>query len=169
MKDTPPARLRLYLDALEDQGYLRTTSGDYPVLHLCPKAAGVLFHGEKVTMTERAATAKEAQAGRREQRRKTAARAAAVSAAVDEGLMGRLKELRTELAQKQHVPAYVIFSNATLAAMAAQRPRTTGDFLRLPGVGDAKARRYGQAFLKLLAEYRAEEEARQKEEPAPLA
>ena len=153
MKDTAPARMRLYLDALEEQGYVVPAGGEYPVLHLGAKASGVLFHGETVTMTERKpAPGREEQAGRRATRRQTAARAAAGEQGGD-SLLERLKALRNELAQKHHVPAYVIFTNASLAEMAAKRPRTTGDFLRISGVGDAKARRYGQAFLAEIAGY----------------
>ena len=61
-----------------------------------------------------------------------------------------------QLAQRQHLPAYVIFTNASLTEMAEKRPRTTGDFLRISGVGDARARRYGMEFLRVIAEYQRE-------------
>ena len=158
MKDTAPARMRLYLDALEEQGYILPAGGEYPVLRLGAKAGGVLFRGEKVTMTERRpAPGREEQAGRRASRRKTAARAAAAYAAGDGTLLDRLRALRAELAQQHHVPAYLIFSNATLTEMAEKRPRTAGDFMRISGVGSAKASRYGPAFLREIAAYLAEE------------
>ena len=151
MKDTPPARMRLYLDALEEQGYLATSQGEYPVVTLTPKASGVLFHGERVLMQERRSTAQEAQAGRRTSRKKTAAKAALSEQ--DESLLGRLKALRTELAQKNHVPAYIIFNNVSLDEMAEKKPRTMGDFMRISGVGDAKARKYGADFIKVIARW----------------
>ncbi len=157
MKSTPPGRMRQYLDALEEQGYILPAGGEFPVLRLGAKAGGVLFRGEKVTMTERAATRREQQAGRRAARSKTAARAAAQTAG--DSLFERLRDLRSELAQAHHVPAYVIFSNAALAEMAEKRPRTTGDFMRISGVGEVKARRYGAAFLRAIAEYSAAEPA----------
>ncbi len=66
---------------------------------------------------------------------------------------GRLRALRTALAQKAHVPPYVIFSNATLSDMAARQPITEFELLAVRGVGEAKARRYGGAFLEEIKRY----------------
>lgn len=154
LKEVPQQRLRQYFDALEEQGYLINTKGEYPVLHLGAKAVEVLFHGQSVTMTERRAPgSREEQAGRRQSGQKRSERAAALS---DEGLIGVLKAERSRLAQKNKVPAYIIFNNLTLDAMAQKKPRTMGDFMRLPGVGDAKAHKYGKDFLKCIAQYCAE-------------
>jgi ATP-dependent DNA helicase RecQ len=49
------------------------------------------------------------------------------------------------------VPAYVVFSDATLAEMAARKPRTRGDLLEVGGVGQTKLERYGDAFLEVIA------------------
>jgi ATP-dependent DNA helicase RecQ len=64
----------------------------------------------------------------------------------------RLRALRRRLADAEGVPAYIVFSDAVLRAMAAQRPRTPGDLLRVPGVGPVKLERYGAAFLEELAQ-----------------
>ena len=150
MKDTTPARMRLYLDALEEQGYLIVSKGEYPALTLAQKSAGVLFHGEKVMMQEHRSSAKEAQAGRRTSRKKTAAQPE--TGEKDETLLAELKALRTDLAQKNHVPADdIVFNNVSLDEMAEKKPRTMGDFMRISGVGDAKARKYGSEFLKVIA------------------
>ena len=45
------------------------------------------------------------------------------------------------------MPAYVIFSNATLEDMAGKAPKTVEQFLEVSGVGEVKARRYGKVFL----------------------
>ena len=154
LKDVSQQRLRQYFDALEEQGYLINTKGEYPVLHLGAKAVEVLFHGQSVTITERHAPgSREEQAGRRQSGKKRSERAAALP---DEGLIGILKAERSRLAQKNKVPAYIIFNNLTLDAMAQKKPRTMGDFMRLPGVGDAKAHKYGKDFLKCIAQYCAE-------------
>lgn len=148
MKDTPPARMRLYLDALEEQGYILNTKGEYPVVRLSNSAKEVLFHGKEVTMTERKVAAKPKPASR--------AKVAEAPADMPQDLYERLRAVRSELAQKQHVPAYIILSNASLAEMAAKRPRTTGDLMRISGVGEARARRYGKQFLQTIAEYLAQ-------------
>jgi ATP-dependent DNA helicase RecQ len=61
-----------------------------------------------------------------------------------------LKALRKRLADEQHVPAYVVFSDATLREMAQRRPTSEADLLDVSGVGPAKIARYGEAFLALL-------------------
>ena len=62
-----------------------------------------------------------------------------------------LREERLRIARQQGVPPYVIFHDATLKAMALARPRHPHDMLNLPGVGQAKLDRYGEAFLAVLA------------------
>ena len=66
---------------------------------------------------------------------------------VDEALFDELRALRKRLADEQNVPAYVVFSDATLAEMAARRPATSAALLEVNGVGQAKLERYGEAFL----------------------
>lgn len=80
----------------------------------------------------------------------SAAPAAAVSAGAGLEVFEELKRLRRELADERGVPAYVIFSDATLLEMAAHRPTTPGQLLAITGVGPTKLERYGAAFLELL-------------------
>jgi ATP-dependent DNA helicase RecQ len=61
-----------------------------------------------------------------------------------------LRACRKRLADEHGVPPYVIFHDATLAAMATERPVSPADLLSLPGVGQAKLARYGEAFLDVL-------------------
>ena len=71
---------------------------------------------------------------------------------VDEALFDALRALRKQLADEQNVPAYVVFSDATLAEMAARRPGTSAELLEVNGVGQTKLERYGDAFLAVIAE-----------------
>ncbi len=48
------------------------------------------------------------------------------------------------------MPAYIVFNDSTLRAMAEERPATPEELLAIPGVGPAKLQRYGRAFLELL-------------------
>jgi ATP-dependent DNA helicase RecQ len=68
----------------------------------------------------------------------------------DIDLFDRLRALRKQIADAQGVPAYIVFSDGTLAAMAAQRPRNQDEMLEVSGVGPAKLEKYGRAFLELL-------------------
>jgi ATP-dependent DNA helicase RecQ len=67
-----------------------------------------------------------------------------------EALFERLRALRKEIADRNNVPAYIVFNDGTLRAMAASRPRTPAALLSVPGVGPAKLERYGDEFLTLL-------------------
>ena len=71
----------------------------------------------------------------------------------DSRLLADLKALRLKLAEKENVPAFVVFSNATLEDMAKKQPKTIEEFLTVSGVGAVKARRYGTAFLKELEKH----------------
>jgi ATP-dependent DNA helicase RecQ len=68
----------------------------------------------------------------------------------DEALFLSLKRLRRTLADARGVPAYVVFSDATLRGMAATRPRSAAELLRVSGVGPRKLAEYGEPFLALL-------------------
>ena len=67
-----------------------------------------------------------------------------------EELFQRLRVLRKSLADEAHVPPYVVFSDKTLRAMVRRRPTTEAELLEVPGVGQTKLQRYGQAFLEEL-------------------
>ena len=68
-----------------------------------------------------------------------------------------LRELRAELAAQHNIPAYVIFSNASLSDMAKKAPKNMSEFRRVSGVGEIKANWYGKQFLKRIKEFQAEE------------
>ena len=138
---------RRYLEALEEAGYL-VTEPVHKTLRPTTQAGEVLFRGSKVFLTQRAAPAvfrpREEGLERSGQQPE------------DQELMAALKATRLQLARQEEVPLYVIFSNATLADMARRRPQTMEEFLSVSGVGEVKARKYGAAFLAVLA--RAEKE-----------
>ena len=62
----------------------------------------------------------------------------------------------SQIARLRGVPAYVVFSDATLTDMARRAPRTMADFLEVSGVGQTKARQYGEAFLETIAAHAGE-------------
>jgi ATP-dependent DNA helicase RecQ len=66
-------------------------------------------------------------------------------------LFDRLKAWRLEQAREQSVPPYVVFHDATLAAIAAARPSTLGELSGIGGIGAKKLERYGPALLRLLS------------------
>ena len=87
---------------------------------------------------------------------KTRAKKARVSSQLrtpeDEALFERLRGVRKELAERQRVPAYIVFSDKVLIEMAARRPASPQELLDVPGVGPAKLDKYGDTFLAALQE-----------------
>jgi len=71
----------------------------------------------------------------------------------NEGLFEELRTLRKNLADERDVPAYVIFPDTTLRAMARDVPHDADELRRIPGVGDRKLADYGAAFLAAIARY----------------
>ena len=60
--------------------------------------------------------------------------------------------MRRDIALRENVPPYIVFNDSTLREMAALRPTTEAEFLRVKGVGEAKIRKFGLPFLKLFRE-----------------
>jgi len=72
---------------------------------------------------------------------------------VDRGLFDELRRLRHERAAAQHMPAYIVFGDASLRDMARRRPSTLAGFRQINGVGDKKLADYGQAFVERIVAY----------------
>ena len=72
---------------------------------------------------------------------------ATVRPIVDAALFTRLKALRKRLADRDGVPAYIVFNDRTLAELAERRPSSLHQMLQVSGVGEAKLARYGPDFL----------------------
>lgn len=71
----------------------------------------------------------------------------------DTALLAELKKVRNRIAKERGIPAYVIFTDATLSDMCAKMPLTDDEFLQVSGVGAAKLKRYGARFLKAIKDY----------------
>ena len=71
----------------------------------------------------------------------------------EQELFDMLKAVRTDLAQKEDVPAYLIFSDATLLELATYLPQTMEDVRKISGFGDVKLAKYGKIFLEAVVNY----------------
>lgn len=69
----------------------------------------------------------------------------------DEAAFQSLRTLRKEIADREGVPAYIVFNDKVLREMVARRPATSAELLDVPGVGPAKLERYGARFLEAVA------------------
>ncbi len=139
MKGVPRRYVRQLVNRLSSLGYLL----DDGFLRATSRASEVLFEGIPVTI--------------RENKPETSARAARAQKqanhpryAVSDGLLNRLKTLRSEIAAEARVPAYIVFSDATLADMCQKHPQTADEMLCVSGVGQVKLLKYGERFLSVL-------------------
>ena len=141
MKTTGRTEIRAMADHLEGLGYLLTES-EHQTVRLTPKASQVLYRGQPVRMLVQ------------KEKEEFVSPAVAIKLSGDEtDLYDLLRELRGKLAREANIPAYVVFSNATLQDMARRKPGTMTDFRRVSGVGELKASWYGKAFLERIREY----------------
>ena len=132
--------VRRMIDELIADDVLTVTEGEYPLLCAGARSAETLRGDEPIHMTlPEPGSAQEMRTSR--------------SASVDKALLSRLTAVRRRIAEEQHVPPFVIFTNATLLDMADKRPRTRAAMLRVAGVGERKLERYGETFLREIEAY----------------
>jgi ATP-dependent DNA helicase RecQ len=83
---------------------------------------------------------------------------------VDPALFSMLKDLRKKVSKKHDLPPYVIFQDPSLEAMATTYPITIDELRNIPGVGEGKAKRYGQEFVDLIRRHVEENEIERPED-----
>ncbi len=143
MHEQTAVRVRQLIDVLLERGLLTADPERYNALFLT-QTGNALMRGRGELRIKLP----------REKKPETAARRTEeLSADVDEKLFEKLRTLRTKVAQRAGVPPYVVFSNATLADMAARQPKSEYELLGVRGVGEAKARRYGAEFVDCIRAY----------------
>ena len=126
-------------------GYARPDHAAYGALQLTEASRPVLRGEERVAMRRAAAPKANARKAR-----KTASTGSLAISGADAALLDRLKAWRLARAQEQSVPAFVIFHDSTLAAIAAARPQTAEALAGISGIGARKLERYGALLLELL-------------------
>ena len=83
---------------------------------------------------------------------------------VDPALFSMLKDLRKKVSKQHELPPYVIFQDPSLEAMATTYPITIDELKNVPGVGEGKAKRYGQEFVDLIRRHVEENEIERPED-----
>ena len=141
--------LRELLNHLIQTGYL-LVDPQYNTLKPQETALGLL-RGETVTMRVRV--------DRPAPTTSSVKKARAKADLSGDPLYEALRRLRTKIAEREGVPAYVVFTNAALADMARRRPATREELLAVSGVGVHKADRYGKQFLAAIKEFADPENA----------
>jgi ATP-dependent DNA helicase RecQ len=141
-----------YLIQLINLGYCEIAFHQHNKILLTPFAKKVLFEGEKVKLTTVVKKVID----------KNEAKEAKPKAAKN-SLFETLRKLRYEIAQEEEVPAYVIFSDASLRQMEVLRPMSDEDFLAVEGVGKAKLEKYGTDFINAIIEFQRNKSVVKKE------
>ena len=156
MADQSAQRVRYVLDALVNAGYLGVTDGSYPCVFVTSQGRDWLLRTKepfelKVPKRMPKTAAEKASKLRGDhQGGAVYGRGFGLETEADPELFEALRGLRTAIAAEEGVPAYIVFSNATLTDMAAKRPQTMDDMLEVSGVGLVKAEKYGERFLEVI-------------------
>jgi ATP-dependent DNA helicase RecQ len=126
-------------------GYVAVAEGEFATLELTEAGRDVLRTRTPVTLTKPMDLPKSRRVAPRREG----------EIACDEILFARLRALRKELADERRVPAYIVFGDTTLRAMARYYPATVGEMEGIPGVGEKKRAEFGEIFAAEVADYLA--------------
>ena len=129
-------------------GYLRSSSGKYPVLSLTAGAEEVLSGHKEVEEIRQHVSVPSRTS------RSTSTTSRGKSSSGPGGLFEHLRQHRKRLAEEAGLRPYLIFPDTVLIDLANLRPTTLGEFGNVKGVGEAKLKKYGLSFLQAIAEYK---------------
>ena len=125
-----------FINFLISDGYLEQSAGSFPVLRLNERARKVLKNetsvfrriDEKVTFDY-----------------------------YEDPLFENLNQLRNEIAEREKVAPYIVFSDLTLMELAEKKPKNRWDMLKIRGIGNQKFKNYGEEFLKVINSFSDED------------
>lgn len=140
MKEVTARHIFGTIDFLAEKEYI-SADNETEVLKLLPKSRDVLFGRERLVMKKVENSEKVVKTHRTE-------------VPVNSDLLDALKALRKGIASKKSVPAYVIFTDATLIDMCKKCPETPDEMLEVSGVGRTKLEKFGTQFLEEIAKFR---------------
>jgi ATP-dependent DNA helicase RecQ len=132
MKDYSKDGLKDFINTLTAHSFIDSVEGEYPVIKLNQRSVDVLKSREKVVFKEPKKVEK---------------------VFINNTLFENLRNLRRELATEEGVPPYVIFGDSTLKEMSTRYPKRIEEFLDISGVGEVKAKKYAEAFIKEVVKY----------------
>lgn len=140
------AELRLLVSQMLSEGYLSQTTDKYSVIRLGDYES-LKDPDTRVLVRAHKDREPEMQARSRSRKSKDSLTKAGYE------LFDSLRELRLVIAREEAVPPYIIFSDKTLVEMAAKAPKDKEEILNVSGVGEAKYKKYGQRFIKAVADF----------------
>ena len=137
-----------YIIQMINQGLLEIAFHENSHLKLTEQAKKVLFENQKVFLASVVEKAKLAEKAKKEVRVKKSS-----------DLFEHLRMLRLKLSREENIPAYQIFSDASLKEMEQFRPMTDDEFMQISGVGKKKMQDYGHDFISAIIEFNKEKRA----------
>ena len=138
-----------FIKRLMAMGYVTSSGGQYPILSVTEQGHEVL--AGRVTVKD---VPIEVGEHRPMQGRSKSNASGLAKATKNNSLFEALRVHRLELSKTEGVKPFMIFSDATLLDMVAKEPLTLGDMANVKGVGDMKLRKYGNEFLKVIADFK---------------
>ena len=153
-KDVSWAHWQQYIIQIMNQGLAELAFHKNNALELTPLSEQVLFKGRKVELTLAVDKTAPVAKVKKQTKASTAKRA---------GLFEHLRGVRSKLAKDQGVPAYLVFSDATLKEMEKYSPRTESEMLEISGVGTRKMEVYGDIFITEIVNYINQNQAGKKD------
>ncbi len=140
-----------YLEQLVNQGLFEIAYDDYNKVKLTEASKAVLFGQQKIQLVQ----AEMVEKRKKEEAEKADAkrRKTSVRQRVRDELFEHLRKLRLTLSREKGIPPYIVFSDATLEEMAAERPSTEADMFKISGVGEVKMQEYGHDFLRAIQSF----------------
>lgn len=144
----PINQIRDWVYQLIGQGAVELEGTEYPILKLNALSREILFRdaSPRLIKTVQSSKATRQSKGSRE-------KSSANHDGADHALFERLRVLRRSLANEQHVPPYMVFSDNTLMELAAARPSTPETMMRITGIGSVKMKAYGVQVLECINKY----------------
>lgn len=135
LKDKEQIWVEEFINFLISDGYLEQSAGSFPVLKLNERARKVLKNevtvfrriDEKVTFDY-----------------------------YEDPLFESLNQLRSEIAKRENVAPYIVFSDLTLMELAEKKPKNRWDMLKIRGIGNQKFKNYGEEFIKVIGKFSSE-------------
>ena len=142
------------IEALIEGGYLRRDEDDeYRRLYLTVEGQNAVAAGEADVEWRMSAPASVSVGVSSSHKSSGKGAPVELSADVDADLLAALKSWRRNLASEENVPPYVVFADKVLTALAAKKPTNEFDLLDIPGIGPAKAAKFGEAVLDLVRKH----------------
>ena len=151
LKEVPVYRIRQVLNYLQIQEYLAVTTDEYAIVKLTAKSGDALKEGPIVMKLAKEAKRPPKEASK-EGKNKRSQPGRESFTEKEESLFEKLRTVRTELAKREKVPPYIVFSDRTLTHMCIVKPTTKEEMLNVSGVGEFKYNKYGESFLACVKE-----------------